>query len=315
MQIETFALYECYDDVTLTAYILDHSPEMMPSQKRPALLICPGGGYMNCSDREAEPVALRFNAMGYHAFVLRYSTNKVGRPGYVKMEDLTVPPSDRVYPKQMQEIGMAMGIIRDNSIRWNVDADRIALCGFSAGAHNCAMYGANWHRPIITDVLQRPVNELRPAACILGYCVSDYVFMKTGLESNPGARMFFDIANMSFMGIVAPEENLLDAVSPNRHVTEHMPPTFLWSTANDNMVPIENTLLMSQALAKAKVPFEVHIFEDGPHGMSLATQATAGCRAHVDANVAKWVDMAESWLAKRLALQLPEEPEPILYDK
>ena len=73
MKTEKLCLYENRPDVTLTTYLIDDSRELMNGRKRPAILICPGGAYMFCSDREAEPVALRFMAMGYHAFVLRYS--------------------------------------------------------------------------------------------------------------------------------------------------------------------------------------------------------------------------------------------------
>ena len=69
----TIQLYEERPDVSLTTYVLADSPELLKGKRRPAVLICPGGAYLNCSDREAEPVALRFAAMGYHAFVLRYS--------------------------------------------------------------------------------------------------------------------------------------------------------------------------------------------------------------------------------------------------
>lgn len=80
MLIEKVYLYEGREDVTLTTYIVAEQGELAGIKKRPAVLICPGGGYFNCSDREAEPVALAFAALGYHAFVLRYSTYAEGNP-------------------------------------------------------------------------------------------------------------------------------------------------------------------------------------------------------------------------------------------
>ena len=84
MKVERLQLYEDRPDVTLTTYILDDSPEMIPGQKRPAVLVCPGGGYIFCSDREAEPVALRFAAMGYidDAAYARARTSSLLRRGY-----------------------------------------------------------------------------------------------------------------------------------------------------------------------------------------------------------------------------------------
>ncbi len=78
MKSECIRLYENREDVTLATYVWMDSPDLLAGKKRPAVLICPGGGYFNCSDREAEPIALRFAAMGYHAFVLRYSTYTEG---------------------------------------------------------------------------------------------------------------------------------------------------------------------------------------------------------------------------------------------
>ena len=92
MKTDLIRLYENREDVTLTCYLWDDSPELLNGKKRPAVLICPGGAYLGCSDREGEPVALRFASMGYHAFVLRYSTYTEGKNGPV---DCSVPLSPK----------------------------------------------------------------------------------------------------------------------------------------------------------------------------------------------------------------------------
>jgi len=81
---------------------------------------------------------------------------------------------------------------------------------------------------------------------------------------------------------------------------------FLWATAEDSLVPVQHTLIMASALADKKIPFEVHVFEKGPHGLSLSTQATAQARSQIYPDAAKWVGLAEAWLEKRFALELPE---------
>ena len=112
MITQTIKLYEQRDDVTLTTYVLADSPELLNGKKRPAVLVCPGGGYLGCSDREAEPVALRFAAMGYHAFVLRYSTHSRGEHGIFPLpKDMEVNPSS-VHPGPMRDIGKAFLAIR-----------------------------------------------------------------------------------------------------------------------------------------------------------------------------------------------------------
>ncbi len=307
MITQTVPLYPDRQDVTLTAYVLADSPEMLNGKRRPAVLVCPGGAYLSCSDREAEPVALRFAAMGYHAFVLRYSTYSNGAPGMFPLQsDLPVNPRS-VYPAPMRDIGAAFLAIRGQADAWLVDADKIAICGFSAGAHNCAMYAVYWNDPILHEFLGVQPEALRPAAAVLAYGIHDYHLM-FGLIADPMAQVLSDAASIAFLGTKTPSPELLDAVSPALHVSQHTPPCFLWATAADDLVPAENTTRMATALAQARVPFEIHIFEAGAHGLSLADQSTADSLLHIDADAAQWVTLAESWLKKRFALPLPARP-------
>jgi acetyl esterase/lipase len=297
-------LYDGRQDVTLTAYLLSDSPELLNGKRRPAVLICPGGAYLGCSDREAEPVALRFAAMGYHAFVLRYSTYSNGQGFAPVFGNLPVNPNS-VHPAPMRDIGKAFLTIRAHAGEWLVDRDRVAICGFSAGAHNCAMYSVYWNDPILYEFFGEEPSALKPAASILGYGISNYHLM-FGEIKDSFAQQLSDSASIAFLGTRSPSKKLLDTVSPALHVTENTPPTFLWATAADELVPVENTIRMANALAQAGVPFEAHIFEDGMHGLSLADQASAGSLMQMDTDAAKWVGLAEAWLKKRFALALPE---------
>jgi acetyl esterase/lipase len=307
MIIEKHQLYDDRPDVTLTTYILADSPEMLNGKKRPAVLICPGGAYLNCSDREAEPVALRFAAMGYHAFVLRYSTYFAGKPSPFPLpRNLEVNPNS-VHPGPMRDIGKAFLTIRAHANEWLVDTDKIAICGFSAGAHNCAMYSVYWNDQVITDFFGESKDVFKPAAAILGYGISDYNLM-FGEIKDPFAQQLSNAAGIAYLGITSPSKELLDVVSPALHVTKNTPPTFLWATAGDELVPVENTTRMANALAKAGVPFEVHIFEQGPHGLSLADQASSSSLFETNLDAQKWISLADAWLKKRLALPLPEKP-------
>lgn len=307
MHIETIQLYAGRQDVRLTAYVLSDSPELLNGKRRPGVLICPGGAYLFCSDREAEPVALRFAAMGYHTFVLRYSTYFEGKPvPFPLPADLSVNPNS-LHPAPMRDIGKAFLTIRNHADEWLVDMDRIAICGFSAGAHNCAMYAVYWHDPILYEFFGEQPAAFRPAAAILGYGISDYHLM-FGPFPDPSAQAIAKAASIAFLGTTTPSHELLDAVSPALHVSEHTPPTFLWATASDELVPVEQTTRMANALARAGVPFEVHIFESGPHGLSLADQASASSLWELDANAAEWIRLAETWLRKRFSLPLAEKP-------
>jgi acetyl esterase/lipase len=307
---KTIQLYENRPDVTLTTYTWSDSPILMDGRKRPLILICPGGAYLACSDREGEPIALRFAAMGYHAFVLRYSTYSDGALGFLPLtrdvSNLSVNPKS-VHPAPMRDIGKAFTIIHDHADEWAVDTDKITLCGFSAGAHNCAMYSVYWHDPIIYEHLGGEPKTFRPAAAILGYGIYDYHLM-FGEIPDPFAQAMSDAASIAFFGTKSPTEEMLDAASPAFLVTKNTPPTFLWATAADELVPVKNTTRMANALAQAGVPFEVHIFEEGQHGLSLADQASSGSLLEIDADAEKWVGLVDAWLKKRFALSLPPKP-------
>ncbi|MCA9881399.1 MAG: alpha/beta hydrolase [Anaerolineae bacterium] len=305
MITEKIYLYEGRQDVTLTTYVLDDSPEMLNGKKRPGVLICPGGAFVFCSDREAEPVALRFAAMGYHAFVLRYSTFGKGVRGYFPVgEEVEVDP-ESMHPAPMRDVGRAFLELHKHADDWLLDMGKIAICGFSAGGHTCAMYSVYWNDPLITDYFGEPAEKFKPAASILAYPVTDYHVMVAGALT-PEEQAVSDLATFALLGTKTPSEAQLNEVSPALHVTEHTPPTFLWSTSEDTLVPVENTTHMATALAKAGVPFEVHIFERGVHGLSLANQATAtNTLQMVNADAAKWMDLAEVWLEKRFGFDLP----------
>ena len=309
MKCQTINLREGRTDVTLTTYILEDSPEMLNGKRRPAVIVCPGGAYLSCSDREGEPIAMAFANMGYHAFVLRYGVYSEGVPGmFMPAPGTEVPVKDHcVHPNPIRDIARAMLEIRAHADEWLVDVDRIAICGFSAGAHNCAMYATNWHKPVISDYFGEPAEHFRPAACILGYTLSDYIYMKdaAGTATDPFAAGLFAASSVALLGSATPDDTLLAEVSPALSVTEHTPPTFLWATAEDSLVPVQHTILMSKALADGHIPFEMHIFENGPHGLATATQSSASALSYCRPEVARWIPMCEVWLGKRFTLDLP----------
>lgn len=304
MIVKKINLYENRDDVTLTTYVINEKGELNGQGKRPAVLICPGGGYFSCSDREAEPVALKFASMGYHAFVLRYSTYTEGRNEFPDISKLVPVKEYCQHPAPVREIGKAMLILRGHEDEWFIDMDRVAVCGFSAGAHNAAMYGVYWDKPLVTDYLGTTKEMIRPAALILGYTLSDYIYMRD-VEKNPMDKSFFENSNRAFLGEACPSDEKLISVSPARLVSKNTPPTYLWATSQDDMVPVQHSIRMAYALAESKVPFEMHIFEEGPHGLSVSTQASAVSMSQIYPDAAKWVSLAEAWLQKRFAINLP----------
>lgn len=263
-------------------------------KKHPAMIIAPGGAYREVSPSEAHLPAMEFYGAGYNVFVLEYTINQLDEAP-LKMQPL-------------HDISRAIRMIRSRAEEFHIRPDRIAVCGFSAGAHNAAMYATNWHTDTISEYFHEDKEKFRPAAAILGYTLSDYIFMRDNTEKrSPMDVAFFKASNTAFLGTGEPSEELLDEVSPARHVTENTPPMYLWATASDELVPVQHSLRMANALAEHKIPFELHVFEEGPHGLGLATQATAAAKSQMYSDAAKWADLAGCWLEKRFAFDLPEK--------
>lgn len=311
MYYEEIRLYEDREDVRLTAYILDDSVEMLNGGKKGAVLICPGGGYLYCSDREGEPVAMAFAAMGYHTFVLRYSVYNENKKVLALeniLPDLSKPLEEKpgvVFPGPARDIGKAMLYIQEHADDWHIDMKKIALCGFSAGAHNSAMYSVYYNRPVVTDFLRVGSEGIRPAAVILGYMVSDYTPRLSEEAAKDSMSNAMDLVLMGKEGIA--DRELAEKLSPCRLVNGQTPPMFIWTTAEDHLVDPLHSLRMALALNEHKVPYEMHIFEKGMHGMALATYATAARERHLDSNIESWIHMADKWLQKRLAPEFNED--------
>lgn len=299
MRIERIALREGRDDVTLTTYVLDDSAEMLDGAARPAVLILPGGGYLSCSDREGEPVAMAFASLGYHAFVLRYSVY-----GEVDFSQPIEPRERSQYPNPLIDVGLAMREIRERAGEWFVDVDRIAVCGFSAGGHNASMYATHWDKPVITDAVG---EGLRPAALIAGYALTDYVDTVERLDDlDEMERALRRAVAVAYLGSDDPELDALVAASPALVADASTPPSFLWATSEDALVPARNSMRFAERLADVGVPVELHVYEQGRHGLSLATQATAGSRGDIEPRPADWFRQAAAWLETRFAIDVPE---------
>lgn len=280
--------------VILTTYILDSSPEIA-WEKRPAIIICPGGAFLFTSDREAEPVAMYFLQKGYNAFVLRYTTANMG--------------VEKVYPDMLIDLANSVIQIKNNAEKWNIDSEKIVIIGFSAGGTLAAMYSVHWHRSWLCDAVSSTSDILKPAASVLAYPVTDFELMykiaekkgdkKLG-DSSLTPKELFIKAFAALTGSDNLSEELMKNLSPINYVDDNVPPTFIWHTANDEVVYVENSIMYAYELSKNNVPFELHIFENGVHGLSLANKTTANSPDQINSDVAVWTELASKWLEKHL---------------
>lgn len=247
-------------DVYMMTYILKHpfdDPRKEP-QKRPLIVICPGGGYRYCSEREAEPIALNFNAAGFHAVVVYYSTNEK-------------------YPASLIDLSNAVVKIREHAEEWHVASDKIIVCGFSAGGHLAGNLGVAWN---CEPAIVRSDEFNKPNGMILSYAV-----ITSGEKTNPA----------SMQVLTGGEEDIMKKVSLEKNVTKDCPPAFIWHTYTDGVVPIENSVYMLNALVQKKIPTEFHIYPEGRHGLSLATDYVCdpdGCIP----KASDWIAYAVDWI-------------------
>lgn len=245
----------------LTLYVLSNYEDINPNRRRPMIVICPGGGYHFCSEREAESVAIRFCSFGFNTAILRYTCNTEENP------ELTI------YPKPQQELADAIAYIRENAESLNTASDKIAVMGFSAGGHLACSVGCLWHQFN---------KKARPDAMILCYPV-----ISSGQYAHKG----------SFVNLCGPQEKLKAELSLESRVTKDTPPTFIWHTATDQSVPVQNSLLFKEALDKSGVSNEFHLFDSGKHGLSLATKEVCNSK-HPETNeeVSVWPELVKDWL-------------------
>jgi len=227
-----------------------------------AIVVCPGGGYQHLAlDHEGAQVAQWLNSIGVAAFVLQY---RLG-PRYH-------------HPIELGDAQRAIRTVRSRAAAYRVLPDRIGIMGFSAGGHLASTAATHFDagNPDATDVIDRVSS--RPDFAVLVYPVISLTapYMHRGSRDN----------------LLGPDADpkLVESLSNDLQVTAATPPTFLFHTSTDNVVPVENSVLFYLALRKAGVPAEMHIYERGPHGVGLAP---------TDEALSTWPARLADWLRGR----------------
>jgi acetyl esterase/lipase len=248
---------EDQDTPTLTAYLPRNTPAGMT-----AVIVLPGGGYRNLAmNHEGRQIANHLNAAGVASFVLKY---RLG-PRYH-------------HPVEMGDAQRAIRMVRSHAAEWHIDPARIGIMGFSAGGHLAATVSTHFDsgKPAAADPMDRAGS--RPDFAVLAYPVISL----TEPWTHQGSKT-------NLLGENAPAD-LARSLSADLAVTPQTPPTFLFQTNADTTVPAENAVHYYLALRKAGVPAEMHIFENGPHGLGLALD---------DPAIGEWPKLLLNWLRTR----------------
>ena len=222
------------------------------------VVVCPGGGYGGRAAHEGEPIARMFNAAGIAAGVVSYRV------------------SPHRYPVPQMDAMRAIRLVRANAAAWNVIPNKVGILGFSAGGHLAASVAVLADHGDIGSADPVARQSARPDAAILCYAVVSF-----GEWGHRGSQN-------NLLGPL-PAPGMVERMCTEKQVDAQTPPTFLWHTADDGAVPVQCSLLFAQALALHKVPFELHVFPQGRHGLGLATD---------DPIVSQWPALCVKWLKK-----------------
>jgi acetyl esterase/lipase len=229
-----------------------------------AMIVCPGGGYSRLAPHEGHDYALWLNSRGISAFVLKY---RLGADGYR-------------YPVEYQDVARAIRLVRARAKEWNLNPNRIGVMGSSAGGHvaSMAMTHFNAGDTNSPDAIDRVSS--RPDLAILCYPV-----ISMGKFAHHGSRVNLIGTN--------PPPALVEETSSELQVKKDSPQCFIWSTDEDKTVPIENTLDFAAAMRQAGVPFEMHVYQRGPHGQGL------GSHSYDPTKFLPWVAECGRWLKEQ----------------
>jgi acetyl esterase/lipase len=253
------------EDADVPSIVLYRAPG---TANAPAIVVCPGGGYGGLAPHESEPIARWLNTLGVTGVVLKY---RLG-PRYR-------------HPVPLQDAQRAIRTVRARAGEWNIDQQRVGILGFSAGGHLAATASTQFDAgdPDTADPIDRMSS--RPDVSVLVYPVITF----TDPYTHAGSRR-------NLLGENPPKE-LIESMSAENRVTKDTPPAFIFHTADDQAVPVENAILYASALRRSAVPFELHIYEKGRHGVGLASS---------DPVLRTWPGRCADWLKAKGFAAKPE---------
>lgn len=246
------------------AYLQGYLRRDAPDATYPAIIIVPGGSYTHIPEQQAEDLALAWSAKGYQAFFLRYSFVAEKQP---------------LLPAPVIELAQASALLHHNASKWQIQADRIVVAGFSVGGQIVALFNDRWADDAFNAQAHTTADDIRPQAVILGYPV---ITPKAGFPTDPA--------------MLAQWTDDPQSIAADELVTDHNVPTFVWVTASDPLVPVKNALSYAQASMAHGIDTELHVFHQGPHGLALANAVTAWKAGTDLPHVAHWMTLASEWL-------------------
>ena len=277
---ETYTLWEDRDDVKLTTFL--HA--MISPRPRPAIIVVPGGAYIDCrrDGAEADTIAYNFAMDGFQTFILQYSVQT------------TAPEGKTLFPAQLLDLGKAILFIREHAKEWCVDVEKISIIGFSAGGHLCSMLGTTWHTDLLSGYFHEDPTVFKPLCVMSIYGVLDY---ENWWDTRTEEEDYFTYV----FGSRDPDRELLKKYSPVNLVTEKTVPFFLAAARDDTLVPAIETLEMALALHKAGISYELFMCDYGDHAFSLGRDVFEPWALEKRHACWAWVPLAKTFLMHQIS--------------
>ena len=265
--------YELNERAYLTSNIYDDYRVDAPPAAKPAVIICPGGGWITLSEREGEPIAIEFAKRGYIAFVLHYSVS-----------DEPVTPGDfGLIHRAMEEMETSYGILCDLAKEQVAEPRQISVLGFSAGGQLAALFAAK-HPELFSCILCYPLLDIADEIRF----VSSSMCLKENREIMEKC--------FSVIGVSAEREKDWSSIDPIEQITPDMPRTFIWHGATDDLVRVTGSLNYAKKLLKSSARTELHIYDNCGHGISLGTRETAAVEKEINRYGTVWFAQLLRWM-------------------
>lgn len=276
-------------NATLKTYILERQEYARKDILRPAIIVCPGGGYALVSQNEGEPVALAYAKEGINAFVLKYSV-KIDNP----------------FPQALRELVAAYLYVYRHAEEYFIDKKQIYVCGFSAGGHLALSLGTFYYENFLLEEFNTNEAVLKPAGLILGYPSVSLHPARTSKEPSVelqkliAAGLVGDFGKHSIQQIMTGKENFTDEEAERlnllNRIDEKVPPMFIFGTNHDTVIHPLDLVTLAKKLRENKIEFEFHLYNRGSHGLSLYDETIAFPWQLENMHVNDWFNQSIKWI-------------------
>lgn len=279
-----------------TFYLQEPNKEIDINRKSPVLIIVPGGAYLWTSWREEEPIALEFLGKGFSCVVAQYATE--GIDFYDGKHNYSREPVS-AFPNPLIDLAKIIAYVRDNAEEWSLDTNSVNVIGFSAGGNLTAQLGVYWKTQWLEKLVKRSSLQYRPNSICLSYGAPHMVLNSQEKDYYRQTKRMATSEMISYATLGNDQSmDRIRLVNMINTVTEDVPPTFIWHTMEDPYVPVSSALSFATQLEQNLVPFELHIYQKGKHGLALADLRTDSKRDRSQSNeqAATWKRLYLGWL-------------------